>query len=221
VQSLLSVASNFLAPRMHTLVIVLQACLLPESQEARPGDDADGLEWFPWRAISRTGIRRGCPHTGPLRGRAVPRRSRGPAVCRGGSAVTGDDRLRRLPKVELHRHLDGSVRIDTLWEIARENDIDVGAGSLEELRGKAVIRSPMKDLGSVLACFAAQQASSAPSRRCPRHIREYRGCLPRRGAAHRAALRSCFHLRGKGPLQRPDHRGRPGGDAPRHGRLPR
>jgi adenosine deaminase len=72
--------------------------------------------------------------------------------------VSGDDRLRRLPKVELHRHLDGSVRIDTLWEIARENGIEVDAGSLEELRRKAVIRAPMKDLASVLACFAAQQA---------------------------------------------------------------
>ena len=47
VQSLLSVASNFLAPRMHTLVIVLLARLLPGNQEARPGDDADGLQWLP------------------------------------------------------------------------------------------------------------------------------------------------------------------------------
>jgi len=72
--------------------------------------------------------------------------------------MNDDERLRRLPKVELHRHLDGSVRIDTLWDIARQNGINVGAGSLEELRERAVIRSPMKDLDSVLACFAAQQA---------------------------------------------------------------
>jgi adenosine deaminase len=72
--------------------------------------------------------------------------------------MTGDERLRRLPKVELHRHLDGSVRISTLWEIARQKGIAVGADSLEELREKAVIRSPMKDLASVLGCFAAQQA---------------------------------------------------------------
>ncbi|MGA2481205.1 MAG: adenosine deaminase, partial [Spirochaetia bacterium] len=72
--------------------------------------------------------------------------------------MIGDERLRRLPKVELHRHLDGSVCIDTLWDIARENGIEVGARSLEELREKAVIRTPMRDLASVLACFAAQQA---------------------------------------------------------------
>jgi 8-oxo-dGTP diphosphatase len=47
VQSLLSVASNFLAPRTHTLVVVLLARLLPGSPAARAGDDADGLQWFP------------------------------------------------------------------------------------------------------------------------------------------------------------------------------
>ena len=70
----------------------------------------------------------------------------------------GDQAFRKLRKVELHRHLDGSVRIDTLWEIAQANGLQVGARSLEELREKAVIRAPLRDLDSVLACFAAQQA---------------------------------------------------------------
>lgn len=70
-----------------------------------------------------------------------------------------EERLRRIPKVELHRHLDGSVRISTIWEIAREKGLDVGARSLEELQRKAVLRSPLHDLHSVLACFSTQQAA--------------------------------------------------------------
>jgi adenosine deaminase len=61
--------------------------------------------------------------------------------------------------VELHRHLDGSVRPGTIWEIAQEHGIDTGFRSREELEEGAVIRAPMKDLDSVLARFATQQAA--------------------------------------------------------------
>ena len=67
--------------------------------------------------------------------------------------------LRELPKVELHRHLDGSVRIATIWEIAQERGMDLGVRSLQELREKAVLRSPRGSLQSVLDCFATQQAA--------------------------------------------------------------
>jgi len=66
--------------------------------------------------------------------------------------------LRKLPKVELHRHLDGSVRAGTIWEIAQEKGLETGFDSKEELERNAVISAPMKDLGSVLARFATQQA---------------------------------------------------------------
>lgn len=41
--------------------------------------------------------------------------------------------LRRLPKAELHCHLDGSLRPATLHELAREYGVTVPAGSVEEL----------------------------------------------------------------------------------------
>jgi adenosine deaminase len=65
--------------------------------------------------------------------------------------------LRRMPKAELHRHLDGSVRPRTIWEIAARHGLDLGASSLEELRAKATITAPMRDLEEVLESFATTQ----------------------------------------------------------------
>ena len=42
--------------------------------------------------------------------------------------------LHALPKVDLHRHLEGSLRLETLAEIAQEHGIDLPGYNLEELR---------------------------------------------------------------------------------------
>ncbi len=38
-----------------------------------------------------------------------------------------------LPKVELHRHLEGSIRADVAFEIAQNNGVDLGVSSVDEL----------------------------------------------------------------------------------------
>lgn len=42
--------------------------------------------------------------------------------------------LQALPKIDLHRHLEGSLRLETLLEIAQAYKLDVPATSLEALR---------------------------------------------------------------------------------------
>ena len=42
--------------------------------------------------------------------------------------------LHALPKVDLHRHLEGSLRLETLAEIAQEHGIDLPSYNIEQLR---------------------------------------------------------------------------------------
>ena len=65
--------------------------------------------------------------------------------------------LRALPKAELHRHLDGSVRLETIVDLSKHYNIDLGADSPDELRSKARITAPMQDLAAVLDTFWTTQ----------------------------------------------------------------
>jgi len=62
--------------------------------------------------------------------------------------------LRALPKAELHRHLDGSIRLETVADIAARHNLDLGIATEEELATKARVTKPMKDLQTVLDSFA-------------------------------------------------------------------
>ena len=44
------------------------------------------------------------------------------------------DYLQAMPKIDLHRHLEGSLRLESLLEIARQFELDVPVGDLEALR---------------------------------------------------------------------------------------
>lgn len=64
--------------------------------------------------------------------------------------------LRDILKVELHRHLDCSVRWSTLTELAPALGIPL-EGSLQQQKDQFLITSPMRDLNSVLKKFLNAQ----------------------------------------------------------------
>lgn len=64
--------------------------------------------------------------------------------------------LRTLPKVDLHRHLDLSLRFSTLVHLAQDLDLQ-HSDNLHDLQNEFLILEPMKDLNSVLKKFQIAQ----------------------------------------------------------------
>jgi len=61
--------------------------------------------------------------------------------------------LAAMPKVDLHRHLEGSLRLETLVEIAREHGLDLPSWDPEELRPYVQIVDDPPDFHGFLAKF--------------------------------------------------------------------
>ena len=61
--------------------------------------------------------------------------------------------LRRLPKTDLHLHLDGSLRLDTLIDLAQQYGVDLPADTPEGMR-ELVFKDEYANLGEYLQGFA-------------------------------------------------------------------
>lgn len=61
--------------------------------------------------------------------------------------------LAALPKIDLHRHLEGSLRLPTLFEIAQKNGLDLPARTIEELRPLVEVNERDRDFRDFLAKF--------------------------------------------------------------------
>ena len=70
-----------------------------------------------------------------------------------------DPKYNDLPKTEIHIHLEGSIRTQTIIDVAREHNLDLPAYEVSELDRHVKIYDQMRDLAAVLEAFAIFQNS--------------------------------------------------------------
>lgn len=61
--------------------------------------------------------------------------------------------INTLPKIELHCHLDGSVRIETIIDIARKENIEIPCYDYEKLKDKVTVKDTCSNLNDYLEKF--------------------------------------------------------------------
>lgn len=70
-----------------------------------------------------------------------------------------DARYNDLPKTEIHIHLEGSIRTQTILDVAREYKLDLPSYNVHELDKHVKVYDQMRDLAAVLEAFAIFQNS--------------------------------------------------------------
>jgi adenosine deaminase len=74
----------------------------------------------------------------------------------------------KLPLCDLHRHLDGSIRIETILDLAEQHGIPLPAHDLEGLRPHVQVMSPEEGLMEFIAKFRYLTAVLADADACKR-----------------------------------------------------
>jgi len=70
-----------------------------------------------------------------------------------------DPKYNDIPKTEIHCHLEGAIRTQTILDIAREYNLKLPAYEVGELDKRVKVFDQLKDLQSVLDAFAIFQNS--------------------------------------------------------------
>ena len=78
----------------------------------------------------------------------------------------------RPPLIDLHRHLDGSVRLETILDLGRLHHVPLPADTLEDLRPHVVITTPQPGLVEFLAKFRWMTGVLVDHDACRRVARE-------------------------------------------------
>src|SRR3954447_23288263 len=77
-----------------------------------------------------------------------------------------------LPFIDLHRHLDGSVRLETIIELARQNNIELPGTTVEEIRPHVQVMEPQPGLMAFIAKMLWATRVLADGEACRRVARE-------------------------------------------------
>jgi len=77
-----------------------------------------------------------------------------------------------LPLIDLHRHLDGSVRLETVLDLAQQHGIKLPASTVEELRPHVVVTEPQPGLMAFIAKMLWMTRVLADTDACRRITRE-------------------------------------------------
>src|SRR5689334_2105212 len=72
-----------------------------------------------------------------------------------------DPKYNEIPKTEIHCHLEGAIRTQTIIDIARQYDLKIPSYDAAELDGHVKVFDQLKDLEAVLAAFGIFQKSIA------------------------------------------------------------
>jgi adenosine deaminase len=76
-------------------------------------------------------------------------------------AMPMGERIRAIPKAELHRHLEGCVRLDTVLDLARQHGLKLPTFDPAGLDKIYKLRAPGASLAEVLGMFGLARASFA------------------------------------------------------------
>jgi adenosine deaminase len=77
-----------------------------------------------------------------------------------------------LPLIDLHRHLDGSVRLETVLDLAQQHGIKLPASTVEELRPHVVVTEPQPGLMAFIGKMLWMTRVLADADACRRITRE-------------------------------------------------
>ena len=80
--------------------------------------------------------------------------------------------MSRLPFIDLHRHLDGNIRLQTMLDLARQHKLKLPGDTLETLSQHVQIHGPLPDLWSFLVRVDMMVSVLADYAACQRIARE-------------------------------------------------